>query len=457
LALLGSFVHAAVDADLVKSLPGYPGQLPQKHYSGFIPSDDAETVFLHYWFIESSNNPSTDPLLVWLNGGPGCSSLDGLFSELGPLHFNGSTTNGVPDVVDNPYAWTKVANVIFLESPAGVGFSYTKNGSTTTNDEITSQNNYGFLKNWFKAYPEYSTNDFYITGESYAGIYTPTFGQRIWEGKQSGDNNINFKGIAAGNGCIGNAVGTCAMYNGGWDGVGIEMEFLHGHAMISEPHWEKVVMYCGNFSDPNPSQQCQDAVNDASNDGGDYNIYDIYDTCPSPVSAKELKTQTAWTEFLRKQNRRLPAITKPQTPDVCTGTEPATWLNLPAVQKALHVDQVNASWSICAGIGYEKTLDSALPAYKGLVDHGYYVLIYSGDVDACVPYVGSERWTANLGYAETDAWQPWTINDQVAGYVTYYEKQFTFLTVKGAGHMVPEYQPEAALNMIQRYLAGGKF
>jgi len=465
LALLNlvQLAQGAVDADLVTSLPGYPGKLPQKHYSGFLPADDAETVFLHYWFIESSSNPKTDPVLVWLNGGPGCSSLDGLLSELGPLHFNGSVTNGVPVVVDNPYAWTTVANVIFLESPAGVGFSYTKNGSTVTNDEVTSQNNYGFLKSWFKAYSEYSNNDFYITGESYAGIYTPTFGQRIWEGKASGDNNINFKGIAAGNGCWGNSIGTCAMYDfgsSGWEGVGIEVEFLHNHAMVSEPHWEQVLEYCGNFSNPSNPDKCSNAVNAATNDGGDYNIYDIYDTCPSPVSMKSLKTQTAYTEFLRKNGRSLPTSKrsgKVSTPDVCTGSDPGVWLNLPEVQKALHVDQVNASWSICGGVDYQKTLGSALSAYRGLVDHGYRVLIYSGDVDACVPVVGTERWTASLGYAETTAWVPWTISEQVAGYVTYYEKDFTFITVKGAGHMVPQYQPEAALNMIQRYLAGGKY
>ena len=124
------------------------GKPPQRHFSGLIPVDDAETVFLHYWFVESAGNPSTDPLLIWLNGGPGCSSLEGFLYEQGPLHFTGNrSSSGLPSLTDNPYAWTNVASIIFLESPAGVGFSYAKNGSTTTTDEITSQNNYGFLKN----------------------------------------------------------------------------------------------------------------------------------------------------------------------------------------------------------------------------------------------------------------------------------------------------------------------
>jgi len=458
IAFFAASVIADVPGDLVTTLPGYNGKLPQRHYSGFVASDAAESVYLHYWFVEAATNPKTAPVLVWLNGGPGCSSLDGLLSELGPLHFNGETSNGVPSLIDNPYAWSNVANVIFLESPAGVGFSYTKNGSTTTNDEITSQNNYGFLKNWLKAFSEYANNPVYITGESYAGIYVPTFAQRVWEGIKSGDAKINFKGIAVGNGCWGNAVGTCAMYDGAWDGTAYEMEFLHGYAMISEPHWDAVVKYCGNFSDPNPSQDCQDAVSTASQDGGDYNVYSIYDTCPSPVSAKDLQTQTQYTEFLRKNNKPLPTVHKIGTPDVCTGTEPVTWLNLPLVQKALHVDSANvSSWQICGGADYVKTLGDARPAYKGIIDNGYTVLIYSGDVDSCVPYVGTEVWTRELGYKEVTPWAPWTVQEQVMGYVTYYDKSFTYLTVKGAGHMVPQYQPEAALNMITRYLNGGKF
>jgi len=458
LAALFSTSFAAISDDLITTLPGY-GKTMSKQYSGFLAADDAQTVFLHYWFVESMGNPSTDPVLVWLNGGPGCSSLEGFLYEQGPLHFTGNRTGGVPTLMNNPYAWTNVASVIFLESPAGVGFSYAANGSTATTDEIVSQNNYGALKSFYKGFTEYAKNPLYITGESYAGIYVPTFAQRIYEGAQSGDNTFPLTGIAVGNACWGNSVGICALYNGQMTGVDIELEFLHNHAMISAPHWDALLAKCGNLSNPNPTDDCYNAINDASNDGGDYNIYDIYDTCPAPVlpsaSRSHPRATNALHSFLEAKG-----FNKPQTPDTCYGPDLAEdWLDNADVQKALHVTAANQSdWSTCAGIEYTKTLGSTLPMYANLIKN-YKVLVYAGDVDACVPYNGSEDWVRNLGYAVKDAWRPWLVNDQVAGYVTEYtaSNQFTFLTVKGAGHMVPQYQPVPALEMVTRWLAGKPF
>jgi carboxypeptidase C (cathepsin A) len=104
--------------------------------------------------------------------GPGCSSIGGFLTELGPFTFTGEKdSTGVPLLQPNPYGWTTVSSVIFLEQPAGVGYSYAVNGSNASDDFIQSQNTYGFLLNFFKAYPEFSKNDFFLTGESYAGKF----------------------------------------------------------------------------------------------------------------------------------------------------------------------------------------------------------------------------------------------------------------------------------------------
>jgi len=407
-----SLVSALIPGDQVSNLPGY-GKPPTRHFSGLIPADSRNTTYLHYWLVESSNKPTTDPLVLWLNGGPGCSSLEGLLYELGPLHFSGDTdSQGIPILIKNPSSWSNTANVMFLESPAGVGFSYYVNQSTTSNDEITSQNNYGFLLNFFAAYPEYASRDFYITGESYAGIYIPTLVKRIQEGNAAGNPKINLVGFAIGNGCWGNQVGTCQF---GLEADFISLDFFHGHVFVSQPHWLDMISKCGNVTNPNPTQDCYNAADTALNDAdaANYDIYNIYVDCPNLLEERMknplVKDYYSRVKRLAEKSERHQFHTQSKkninTPDKCISPQLAsTWLELPAVQQALHVTISNlTSWSVCFGINYDRTERNLLPIYPSLLQD-YRALIYSGETDACVPYVGSEAWTRNLGYPVKTPW-----------------------------------------------------
>jgi serine carboxypeptidase-like clade 1 len=454
-----TLVYAAIPAHQVTYLPGY-GTPKVPTYSGLIALDKAVTTYMHYWLQTSTaSNPSTAPLVLWLNGGPGCSSLEGAMFENGAYAFTGEfDANGLPTLKDNPTAWTTIANMVYLEAPAGVGFSFYTNGSTTTNDEITSQNNYQFLLNFFESYPEYVSNDFYIFGESYAGIYVPTLVDRIRLGNAAGNPKINLIGFGVGNGCWGNDVGACAMYDGFDDGTGDFLQFLYGHSMFSQQTNIALLEACGgNYSNPNPSQQCQDLQNQAQNEGGDYNIYDIYDECPNPVSTSNnvhLRAPSRHIQKAMNSGRKLTAVPNCIQPDNFANP----WFDNSTVQDALHVSQANVNdWSVCADVDYEKTVGSLLPLYPTLIKN-YKVLIYSGDVDACVPHTGSERWTRNLGIEVKAPWRPWTIDEQVYGYVVEYDADaFYYLTIKDAGHMVPQYQPEAALAFFTRFLQNQPF
>jgi len=273
-------VLCAVPGDLITNLPGYNGTLKSKHYSGYMPVGD-KTKFLHYWFIESEKNPATDPVILWLNGGPGSSSLIGLFTENGQLATNDDSLtqniSGTPQAFYNPYSWQQAASTIYLESPAGVGFSYCLTPGTNTtmvcanNDTSTATDAYDFLVNWFQAYPEYSKNQFYITGESYAGIYIPMLVEQV----MNRSTTINLQGFAIGDGCWGNTVGTCAFSSG--DALRISTNFYHGHAMISEALYQQLIAACGNFS--TISSQCQTLVTQMNNEIGSFDVYNIYDEC----------------------------------------------------------------------------------------------------------------------------------------------------------------------------------
>uniref|UniRef100_A0A914W497 Carboxypeptidase n=1 Tax=Plectus sambesii TaxID=2011161 RepID=A0A914W497_9BILA len=178
-------VSADANGDEITALPGLSVRLNFRHYSGFLKA--SPTHFLHYWFVESQSSPSTDPLIFWFNGGPGCSSLDGLLNEMGPYLVNadGKTMRM------NPNAWNEFANVVYMEAPAGVGYSYSTDGNTTTNDDQTSAENYEAVKQFFKTYPAFRNHTLFIMGESYAGVYVPTLTARIVDGLK--DFPVNLK------------------------------------------------------------------------------------------------------------------------------------------------------------------------------------------------------------------------------------------------------------------------
>jgi len=169
-------------------------------YSGYLYVDD--TKELHYIFVQSMDDPIHDPLLLWFNGGPGCSSMLGFFQEHGPWIID----DGEDFIKENPYPWNMRANVVYIESPAGVGYSWAKNRDTVSyTDETQSDDLYKALVSFYEKFPTFKGHDLYITGESYAGIYVPYLAKQIVDhnalaATDSDVMYINLKGIAVGNG-----------------------------------------------------------------------------------------------------------------------------------------------------------------------------------------------------------------------------------------------------------------
>ncbi len=158
-------------------------------YSGYLDNEE-DDKHLFYWFFESRNDPKNDPVVLWLNGGPGCSSLTGLFMELGPSSI---TKDG--KVKYNPSSWNANASVIFLDQPVNVGYSYS--GSSVSNTVAAGKDVYALLTLFFKQFPQYAKQSFHISGESYAGHYIPVFASEILSHK---NRNINLQSVLIGNG-----------------------------------------------------------------------------------------------------------------------------------------------------------------------------------------------------------------------------------------------------------------
>ncbi|KAK0352954.1 hypothetical protein LTR02_006242 [Friedmanniomyces endolithicus] len=138
-------------------------------YAGLLPiSDVANSSELYFWFFPSANELAGDEILIWLNGGPGCSSLEGLLQENGPFLWQ----YGTYKPVKNPYTWVNLTNVVWVEQPAGTGFSKQLGTPPATNELEVAAQFLGFFKNFVDTFGLYNKK-IYISGESYAGYYVP--------------------------------------------------------------------------------------------------------------------------------------------------------------------------------------------------------------------------------------------------------------------------------------------
>ncbi|KAK7401235.1 hypothetical protein VNO78_12565 [Psophocarpus tetragonolobus] len=378
--------------DKIATLPGQPKGVNFDQYAGYVTVDPKAGRSLFYYFVESPYNSSAKPLVLWLNGGPGCSSLGyGAFEELGPFRVNSDGKT----LFHNKYAWNEVANVLFLESPAGVGFSYSNTTSDYdhTGDKSTAKDAYVFLLNWLERFPEYKTRDFYITGESYAGHYVPQLAYTILVNNKSSHQNINLKGIAIGNAWIDDVTSLKGRF-----------DYLWTHALNSDQTHELIEKFC-DFASENISEICSNAtIMSYYIERGMIDVSNIYAPVCYDYSLKNGSTGSVY-DF-----------------DPCSRFYVKAYLNRPEVQKALHAKPTN--WTHC-----------------------------SGDIDAKVP-VTSSRYSINtLKLPIQVSWYPWYSGNEVGGYVVGY-KGVTFVTVRGAGHFVPSWQPARSLTMISSFLNG---
>lgn len=502
LAAVAWFARAAIDADEVGQIPGYPGQLPTSHWSGYIEvpvpanlssGSPAGSAFVHYWLVENAARKEGVPTVVWQQGGPGGSSLIGLFTELGPLTLNDASfrteaynRTGVPTVFDNPLGLhTAPANVLFVEHPAPTGFSYCVPAAACDWDDFNqAAASYEFYVRFFQAYPELAGNPFYIAGESYAGVLHPTLALQVLRHTTEANRHLapwSLRGILLGNDCPGNQVFTCTPYSG-WRGVKVALDFRFGHGMIPEALYRQIYEKCAGWwgDEPFPAgpdmfeappEPCrtllEDPVRPCKSVAGDtYDMlggYYLYDTCYNDLLALDREDNLPHPERAALDSAPPSNPEFPNTAgEYACGQERAStrFLNLRKVQEALHVRLVGKKqFSFSTGLRYNFTALSLLDEYKAKLIPNYRILQYSGDADPCVPHVGTTRWVDSLGLPVSSPWRPWsTSGGGIAGYTQVYAgpgvgSSFTLTTVRNAGHMVPRYKPSEWLHMFRSFLS----
>ena len=523
--LLTTTAHAAKDQDLVTSaLPGFP-QHPFPVYSGFLNVSDHsrasgyDRLIIHYQFdISSSNTSATDPVAVWHTGGPGGSSIYGLYGETGWFQVSSSGTQA-----NTEHSWNNIASMLYLESPAGSflspfsqgsGFSYCMNNGkredTCNWNDVTQAAAYALtLDEFYTQFPEYTNNDLYLVGESYAGQYIPNIAHEILTNNHPALKQ-RLKGIAVGNGCWGG--GTDSVLCNGPNEESNLVELYYGKGLISNQLHATILKACQYpsnipFSSPTgssipQSKSCKAALKAMDTAVGPHNVYNVYDNCPE--GSKEAHDMQQWYSISGKSSRWLSSYLHQNNHRLAEAHQELKQMGggfswtcgqfeaLPAyigradVKKILHLPLK----SLSSQFNYNSTGPASVTLYPELIRSGLRVLVYNGDADSCVPYIGNEEWTTGMVdqgvVEERTSWHPWYASDDdssPAGYATNYDvvsqnngtlrklellnvngqivaataPMFSFVTIRLAGHEVPHYTPRAAYALFQKFLKGTTF
>ncbi|KAE8815328.1 Serine carboxypeptidase-like protein 9 [Hordeum vulgare] len=428
-------------ASVVTHLPGFHGRLPFHLETGYISVDEETGAELFYYFVESERRPDTDPVILWMTGGPFCSDM--IFFEVGPMKFVLAPYNGsLPQLAYNPYSWSKTANIILLDSPVGTGFSYARDmeGYRDIGDFSFSLHVLIFLNKWFIDHPRYQKNPFFIGGSSYAGKMSPIIAdhisQEIEQGKQP---RINLKGYLVGNPITGSD------YDDDF-----RVPYAHGVGIISDQLYEAAMRNCkGSYIRPT-NKLCAMVLDTFANLISEINQGQILSVrCGRGMIPHR---------FLSEEYSQL-SETSPEQPSLkCSEYFDYLchiWADDDSTRDALGVKKGTSGEFIrCRkSIPYASSdVPSSIKYHFSLISKGYRALVFSGDHDIVVPFLSTQAWIRSFNFSIVDDWRAWHLDGQAAGFTITYANHITFATVKGGGHVSIENRPKECLAMAQRWL-----
>ncbi|TVU25641.1 hypothetical protein EJB05_28145, partial [Eragrostis curvula] len=460
-----NLASAAAERKQVTALPGFNGALPFSLETGYVAVDEENGAELFYYFIESEGDPGSDPVLLWLTGGDRCTVFSGLVYEIGPVKFIIEPYNGtLPQLRYNPYSWTKAASILFVDSPVGAGFSFSRNPKGyNVGDVSSSLQLVTFLTKWFTDHPSYITNPFYIGGDSYAGKVVPFLVQKISEGGseihffanalfseiEAGSRpTLNLKGYLVGNPRTGENIDYDA-----------RVPYAHGVGIISDQLYESILKNCGVGDYNNPrSAICAEALNRFNKLLGQvYRAHILYDRC---IVVSHGPNKDTANRVILKEEAGLGLLKNPppRPPLDCItygNYLSYFWANTDMIRDALGIKKGTVDeWVRChsGDLPYSQDVKSSIAYHYNVTSKGYRALVYSGDHDAVVPFLGTQTWVRSLNFSIVDGWRAWHLDGQSAGFTITYSNNVTFATVKGGGHTAPEFQPERCLAMFKRWI-----
>ncbi|XP_034251836.1 venom serine carboxypeptidase-like [Thrips palmi] len=393
-------------------------------YSGFLTVDQARGANLYFWFFPADKGADAAPLVLWLQGGPGSSSMLGVFLENGPVRLKRGRR-----LKHRRHSWTRAASMLYIDSPAGTGFSFasTPDGLATSSEEA-GRDLLAALRQFYTLFPQLKNNEFFIAGESYAGKYAPALAMAIHESnaKAGADAKINLKGLAVGN------------------------PLAEPEAMLEYGDY----LYQLGLLDDHGRQRFQQRE----------------------AVIRDLLQQRRWTDAWRERDALIGKTANEATDNATLFRELTgfrfrfnylhdtdylsraykQYVQTDSVRALLHVGNLTYhNRSSVAERMRPDVMQSARPWYEALLQH-YDVLFYNGQLDIADPYplmvnfIKRLRWPAAEEY-KTAPRRLWTVDGELAGFAKT-AGRLTEVLVRAAGHMVPADQPKWALDLITKFV-----
>ncbi|CCM01217.1 uncharacterized protein FIBRA_03265 [Fibroporia radiculosa] len=401
--------------------------------------DIAYKKSIWFWFFEARVNPDQAPLTVWLNGGPGSSSMIGLFQEHGPCRIVSDSSG----VVSNPYSWNNVSNMLYIDQPVGVGFSHGELDVRTS--EQAAADMWTFLQIFFtdSKFSKYQQSDFALWTESYGGHYGPTFAAYFLQQNtkiSSGTLNamrINMKFLGVGDGLT----DPLSQYPG-YMRYAVSNPY---HPLVSDVELSAATTFW------NQPYGCKDNITACYRNGSDAICADAQTWCNNKILGPLSGNYDVY--YVLSEN------SDPYTPD------PTNYLNDATFMKQIGAESPWQETNLDVYANFLGTGDwmrNSRPLLETVIDADVRTVIYDGDADYILNYMGVEAMVNNLQtkftkeYAEQE-FTNWTVHGESAG-IYKNAGTFSYVRIFGAGHEVAAYgyrslsRGEAALQMFSQIM-----
>ncbi|KAG5368578.1 Pheromone-processing carboxypeptidase KEX1 [Yarrowia sp. E02] len=429
----------------VRSIPGLDNVDNYTMHSGNILTDAAHNGNLFFWLVEAQYKITERPkTIVWFNGGPGCSSMDGALLEVGPFRIVDEQLRVDP----NKGSWHKYANVLFVDQPYGTGYSYSDTDSYLTGlgqvgDEMNS-----FMTQFLKLFPERSHDDFYLAGESYAGQYIPYIATKLQETKI-----VNLKGLLIGNGWMDPATQYYQYVPYALDNGVIEKSEEHVKDLKELTDTCERAMNVAkeknNGKLPVHIRACEDIMNGIVElSRNERSAPDSEGIC---VNYYDVSKEDVWPSCGMNWPEILPFVTD--------------WLRQDDTVHALNVNNdKQESWQECNGAVGSSMRQGNDDAAVYLLPHlleNMEILFFNGDRDLICNHYGNERmieqleWNGKKGWTEGLELDDWFLDGVPKG-KKQSDRNLTYVRIYNASHMVPYDEPEACLTMLNDFIGVSK-